>query len=78
MTVNYVLTFEFDSAPQLVHRGTASATSMPTILARAGKAAMKAHPGAHWTSLNLVLLERVAEKPQTERSENPQAEAVEG
>lgn len=59
MTVNYSATFEFDLKPPMTHRGTVTATSMPTCLARAGRAAMKVFPKTKWTSMVVVLLERV-------------------
>ena len=59
MTVKYVVTFEFDEAPQLVHRGTASGSSVVTVVKRAMQAALLAHPQKSWSSLVVCLLERV-------------------
>ena len=61
MTVKYSVTFEFDLAAPIEHRGTVVASSMPTCFARATREASRAHPGLHWTSMVCVLLERVSE-----------------
>ena len=63
MTVRYVVTFEFDSAPPITHRGTVRATTAATCFARAVRSATTAHPGLHWSSLVCVLLERVPDPP---------------
>ena len=59
MTIRYAVTFEFETQPPMTHRGTVTASSMPTCFARAAKAAVKAHPGRTWSSMVCVLLERV-------------------
>jgi hypothetical protein len=70
MTVKYVVTFEFDNAPPLVHRGIASGSKAPAVVKRALQAAMRAHPQKSWSSLVICLLERVAEQPQANQVEN--------
>lgn len=59
MTVRYSVTFEFDSAAPITHRGTVAASTMPTCFARAARSAARAHPSLHWSSMVVVLLERV-------------------
>lgn len=59
MTVTYAVTFEFDLASPITHRGTVAASSMPTCFARAAREAVKAHPGLRWSSMVTVLLERL-------------------
>lgn len=58
MTVHYAVTFEFDQQPPITHRGTVAARQAQTVVSRAVKDAMKAHPGLRWSSLVVVLLER--------------------
>lgn len=64
MTVRYSATFEFDQAAPITHRGTVAASSMPTCFARAARAAVKAHPGLRWSSMVIVLLERLDQAAQ--------------
>lgn len=59
MTVTYAVTFEFDQQAPITHRGTVAAHMAHTCVLRAVKEATKAHPGLHWSSLVVVLLERV-------------------
>jgi hypothetical protein len=66
VTVNYSATFEFDVLPPLTATGTVRASTMPTCFARAAREAAKAYPGRQWTSMVIVLLERVPDaKPET-------------
>jgi hypothetical protein len=58
MTVKYAVTFEFEVQAPITHKGTVTATTMPTCFARATREAVKAHPGLHWSSMVCVLLER--------------------
>lgn len=69
MTVTYTCSFEFDTAPPITTRGRVVASSMPTCFARAARQAAKAHPGLRWTSMVIVLLERVDEAAATESVE---------
>jgi hypothetical protein len=57
--VRYAVTFEFDTQPPLTHRGIAAGGKLPTVVKRALLAAMKEHPGTNWSSMNIVLLERL-------------------
>lgn len=59
MTVEYAVTFEFDQQPPITHRGTVTGGKATTVVARATRAAVTAHPGLRWTSLVVVLLGRV-------------------
>lgn len=59
MTVEYAVTFEFEQQPPITHRGTVTATEAGTCSARAVKEAMKVHKGLRWSSLVVVLLERL-------------------
>jgi hypothetical protein len=63
MTVRFSCSFEFDLAAPVTYRGTVVASSMPTCFARAARQAAKAHPGLHWTSMVVVLLERLQDTP---------------
>ena len=73
MTVRYAVTFEFETQPPLTHRGTVTASTMPTCFARAAKAAVKAHPGRAWSSMVCVLLERL-ESGQSADAVDPHAQ----
>ena len=71
MTVRYAVTFEFETQPQVTHRGTVVASQMPTCFARAAREAVKAHPGLKWSSMICVLLERVdtlADRPDLDEA----------
>ena len=59
MTVRYAVTFEFPEQPPITYRGTVTGSTATTVAKRALQNAMAAHPGLHWSSLVLVLLERV-------------------
>lgn len=59
MTLRYAVSFEFQNAPPMTHRGTVSAVSAATCASRAIREAVKAHPGTRWTSLVFVALERL-------------------
>jgi hypothetical protein len=59
MTLEYAVTFEFSEAPPITHRCTVAAVSAHTVCARAVREAVAAHPGLRWSSLVVVLLERV-------------------
>lgn len=59
MTVTYAVTFEFPEAAPITHRGTVAGSQAATVAKRALKEAMGAHPGLRWSSLVIVLLERV-------------------
>ncbi len=61
MTVKFAVTFEFETQPPLTHRGTVSGSSAATVVKRALKEAMGVHKGVSWTSLNIVLLERLSD-----------------
>jgi len=74
--VRYSATFEFDAQAPVTHRGTVAATTMPTCFARAARDAAKAHPGLRWTSMVIVLLERVEAEQRTEAQQEPPAEST--
>ena len=74
MTVRYAATFEFETQSPITHRGTVVASQMPTCFARAAKAAVKAHPGLKWSSMVIVLLERLDSETVT-KSEQPEVSA---
>ena len=59
MTVKYAVTFEFASQPPIEHRGTVTGSSAATVVKRALKEAMAVHKGLNWSSLVIVLLERL-------------------
>jgi hypothetical protein len=75
MTVRYVVTFEFEIAPPITHRGTVAASTMPTCFARAAREAVKANPNKAWTSMVCVLLERLDTKKAT-TNQDSKGEAV--
>ncbi len=60
MTVQYAVTFEFDTRPPLTHRGTVAASSAATCVARATRAAQKALKPVAWSSVVCVPLERIS------------------
>lgn len=64
MKVKYNVCFEFDTTPPVTHRGTVSASNAATCFARAARDAMKAHPGLKWSSMLVLLLERLDEDKQ--------------
>ena len=59
MTVRYAVTFEFDQRPPVTHRGTVAASQVGTCVRRATEEAQKALTPREWTSMVVVLLERV-------------------
>jgi hypothetical protein len=59
MTLDYSVSFEFETRPPLTHRGTVAATSAGTCAARAMRHAQKALRPIGWTSVVCLLL-----KPQ--------------
>jgi hypothetical protein len=58
MTVHYAVTFEFDLRAPITHKGTVSASSAATCVARAVREAQKAAKPVAWTSVVCVLLDR--------------------
>jgi len=62
MTVNYAVTFEYDTKPPLTHRGQVAASSVPTCVARAVRTSQKALRPGTWSSVVCVLLERVSDE----------------
>ncbi len=64
MTVNYAVTFEFDTRSPVTHRGTVRAASGATCVARATREAQKALRPVGWSSLVCVLLGRTEEPPK--------------
>jgi hypothetical protein len=61
MRVNYAVTFEFAERPPVTHRGIVEAGREHVCVARAAKAARAALRPINWTSLVVVLLERLPE-----------------
>lgn len=61
MTVTYAVTFEFATRPPITHRGTVAASTAATCVARATRIAKTALRPSGWTSLVVVLLERLPE-----------------
>ncbi len=59
MTVHYAVTFEFETRPPVTHRGTVTASTGATCMARATREAQKALTPVGWSSLVCVLLDRV-------------------
>jgi hypothetical protein len=59
MTVQYAVTFEFETRVPLTHRGTVTAGREHVCAARAIKTARAALRPVNWTSLVCVLLERL-------------------
>jgi len=57
MTCKYAVTFEFDLNQPITERGSATAGSLRTTIARAIDAATEKNPGLHWRSVS-VLIER--------------------
>ena len=62
MKVKYSVTFEFETQPPVTHTGTVAGSTTPTVVKRAVKEAMDAHPGLSWSSFVCVLLERLPEE----------------
>jgi hypothetical protein len=58
MTVTYAVTFEFDLQPPITHRGTVAGSTARTVVVRAMKEALAAHPGLRWSSVVVVVLGR--------------------
>ena len=58
MTIQYAVTYEFETRPPQTHRGEMTAWSEPTCIFRAVKEAKKALRPIGWTSMNCVVLER--------------------
>lgn len=58
MTVNYSVTFEFESRAPVTHTGTVLASTPATCVARAVRQAQKALRPTNWSSVVCVLLER--------------------
>ena len=63
MTVTFAVTFEFDSRAPLTHRGTVLGSSGATCVARAARIAQKALRPVNWSSMVVVLLERLPDAP---------------
>jgi hypothetical protein len=63
MTVQYAVTFEFDSRPPVTHRGTVAARGAHTCASRAIKTAQRAVRPVNWTSMVFVVLERAYTRP---------------
>ena len=61
MTAEYAVTLERETLPPITHRGQVSGAKATTVVVRATREAMKAHPGLKWSSLAVVLLGRVQE-----------------
>jgi hypothetical protein len=59
MKVAYIVTFEFSTRPAVTHRGTILGSSGATCVARAARAAQLALRPVAWSSLVVVLLERL-------------------
>jgi len=59
VTVNYAVTFEFETQPPITHRGTVTASQVGTCVRRATQDAQKALQPKNSSSLVVVLLERV-------------------
>ena len=58
MTVNFAVTFEFETQAPLTHRGTVTGHSAGTCARRALGQAQRALGPVRWSSLNVVFLER--------------------
>jgi hypothetical protein len=69
MTAKYAVTFEFDEAQPMTHRGIVTGSSAPTCFARAVRAAVRAHRHTKWTSMLCLLLERLPDA-KTPRVDN--------
>jgi len=70
MTVNYSVTFEFDTRPPVTHRGTVTAWQPSTCCARAVKEAKAALRPVAWNSMVCVLLDRVDSAGEVEPEED--------
>ena len=60
MTVKYAVTFEFDERPPVTHRGAVEGTQVNVCVSRATRAAQAALRPKGWSSVVVVLLERVS------------------
>src|SRR5712691_5357665 len=72
VTVRYSCTFEFDRRPPVTHRGTVTASSGATCVARATREAQRAIRPVGWSSLVVVLLERLDVALETEADAAPE------
>lgn len=72
MLVTYAVTFEFESRPPLTHRGTVVASQVGTCVARATRNAQKALRAQGWSSLVVVLLERVQDEKHDRTTAEPE------
>jgi hypothetical protein len=59
VTIRYSITYEFDTREPMTHKGTSTAGSVATAMARAMREAQKALKPVAWSSLVCVVLERV-------------------
>ena len=57
MTAIYAVSFEFETKPPLTFRGEASASGMPTLVARAARIAKREAGRQTWSSV-VVVIER--------------------
>ena len=70
MRVSYSVTFEFETRAPRTHRGVVRAGSEHTCASRAIKAARMALRPVGWTSLVVVLLERLPEVAKVPKCEH--------
>lgn len=59
LVCRYAVTYEFDTRPPLTHRSTVAGSNDAVCVYRATKEARKALHPVGWTSLVVVLLERL-------------------
>lgn len=64
MTVRYAVTFEFDTRAPVTHRGTVTGGKAATLVNRATREAQRVLRPVNWSSMNVVLLERLTDEPE--------------
>jgi hypothetical protein len=72
--VRYSVTFEFEMRSPVTHRGTVAGSSGATCVARAGRLAQKALKPVNWSSMVVVLLERLDTDVQPTEAVSPEPE----
>lgn len=72
MTVRYSVSFEFEVRPPTTHRGTIAASTVATCVSRATREAQRVLRPVKWTSMVVVLLERLSGDKDKEELEAEQ------
>ena len=71
MRAKCAVTFEFDRRAPVTWRGEVSAFGVQTLVSRAVKQAKRDLHPARWSSMNVVVLERLDEEEEQDEAEEP-------